>query len=686
MSVPPEGAVVIPDAVMSSLSTACKYCSEPENKQDRPSLVCGNCFSYVHINCLRRSSTPGDFACDVFFDFVCEDCSLTNREVFKRNRFPWVSVIYLTLHHLNIQSYGISNHGYFHYKTHICSFIDRYWQALFGSQIKQKKNWVGTIAGVLSVYNKLFFKSGSAVLGETGWWKLLHNFSPAVAAHILQEVSKDKPKVRPRNQPSIDKNLFLAKVTEMGYKDLINNESSLCMPPSDPVPCKKRRVDSDELSGVSSTSFYDQQDSDGRNELADEYVYDDQLNLLTHKDPYSDLEFKGFDFAPSNHLVPAQSDSSSIHSFQPYMMYDSDSHSRSGSEQETRKVFERPKKPIIEEKPIRRESLFSTELNSVDNPWEDPLPKSEPDLVEMTQYEEIQLLKKVDNLILRVKDPNKKGYLSRLRAKLALRRLKRHKHLPVFDLDKEVKILGGYVSEDPRTVVNSERVLDRFQRSYLIDNLSGTIASTNYGTLLLSDIEPTPYRSLYSGATLKPYIRRDGDSAPTWLKLTDELLRRTNRHVKDYEPPPRATIDYSYVRPQHIAAVNNLCAQFFWPGIDLTEALQYPEFSCVVTYKRLVIGCAFLVPDVSHNEAYISFVLTRPEWRNAKIATFMLYHLLQTCTGKDVTLHVSPTNPAIFLYQKFGFKVEELIQDFYEKYYDIDYKGCRHALFLRLVR
>lgn len=76
------------------------------------------------------------------------------------------------------------------------------------------------------------------------------------------------------------------------------------------------------------------------------------------------------------------------------------------------------------------------------------------------------------------------------------------------------------------------KYLKIFPLQYLIDNLSGTIASTNYGTLLLSDIEPTPYRSLYSGATLKPYIRRDGDSAPTWLKLTDELLRRTNRYTE----------------------------------------------------------------------------------------------------------------------------------------------------------
>ncbi|KAJ8735209.1 hypothetical protein PYW07_006829 [Mythimna separata] len=678
-----EGDVCLQEAAMG---TTCKYCNEPENKQERPGLICENCICFVHLSCLRRSGTPGDFACDVFFDFTCEDCSPSNKEIFTRNRFPWVNVIHLTLHHLNIQSYGISNHGYFHYKTHICSFIDRYWQSLFGAQTKQKKNWVGTIAGVLSVYNKLFFKSGSAVLGETGWWKLLHNFSPAVAAHIIQEIARDKPKVRPRNQLSIDKNLFIAKVTEMGYKDLITNESSSFSMGSDPIPCKKRRVDSDELSAVSSTSFYDQLDSDGRNEIGDESAFDDSMSLLTPKDSYSDLEFRGFDFTPTNRIMPVQSDSSSINSFQQSMLY-YDSDSRSGSEHDSRKiVFDRPKKQVVEEKPIRRESLFSSELNSVDTPWEDPLPKTQPDLVEMSQYEEIQLLKKVEGLIPKVREPNKKAYLCRLRAKLALRRLKRHKHLPIFDLDKEVKLLGGYVTEDPRVVINAERVLDRFQRSYLIDNLCGTIASTNYGTLLLSNIEPTAFRSLYSGATLKPYIRRDGDSAPTWLKLTDELLRRTNRHIKDYEPPPRATIDYSYVRPQHIAAVNNLCAQFFWPGIDLTEALQYPEFSCVVTYKKLVIGCAFLVPDVGHNEAYISFVLTRPEWRNAKIATFMLYHLLQTCTGKDVTLHVSPTNSAIFLYQKFGFKVEELIQDFYEKYYDIDFKGCRHALFLRLVR
>ena len=60
--------------------------------------------------------------------------------------------------------------------------------------------------------------------------------------------------------------------------------------------------------------------------------------------------------------------------------------------------------------------------------------------------------------------------------------------------------------------------------------------------------------------------------------------------------------------------------------------------------------------------------------------------LFQTCMGKDVTLHVSATNSAMLLYQKFGFKPEEFILDFYDKYYPADTQECKHAFFLRLRR
>lgn len=64
-------------------------------------------------------------------------------------------------------------------------------------------------------------------------------------------------------------------------------------------------------------------------------------------------------------------------------------------------------------------------------------------------------------------------------------------------------------------------------------------------------------------------------------------------------------------------------------GIDLSECLQYPDFSVVVLYKKVIIAFGFMVPDVKYNEAYISFLLVHPEWRRAGIATFMIYHLIQ---------------------------------------------------------
>lgn len=64
-------------------------------------------------------------------------------------------------------------------------------------------------------------------------------------------------------------------------------------------------------------------------------------------------------------------------------------------------------------------------------------------------------------------------------------------------------------------------------------------------------------------------------------------------------------------------------------GVDLSECLQYPDFSVVVLYKKVVVGFGFMVPDVKYNEAYISFLLVHPEWRRAGIGTFMIYHLIQ---------------------------------------------------------
>ncbi|GJJ77802.1 cysteine-rich protein 2-binding protein [Entomortierella parvispora] len=143
----------------------------------------------------------------------------------------------------------------------------------------------------------------------------------------------------------------------------------------------------------------------------------------------------------------------------------------------------------------------------------------------------------------------------------------------------------------------------------------------------------------------------------------------------------RAPIDYCFFRREHLVQVNDILCRRFWPGIDMTEALQYPEYSVVVLYKKLVVGCAFMTP-----EGYITYVAVSAGWEKAGIGQFMLYHLMQASNGRDITLHVSANNPAMIMYQKFGFKPEQFLINFYKEYLPPDSAMCHNAFFVRLRR
>eukprot|EP00842_Homolaphlyctis_polyrhiza_P001483 jgi/Hompol1/2335/HPOL_005301-RA len=94
----------------------------------------------------------------------------------------------------------------------------------------------------------------------------------------------------------------------------------------------------------------------------------------------------------------------------------------------------------------------------------------------------------------------------------------------------------------------------------------------------------------------------------------------------------------------HLQSVNELLSRAFWPGIDVSENLLYPDFSVVVLYKRLVIACAFMTP-----EGYITYITVAPGWQGSGIASMMLVHLVQKAQAAlhDLTLHVSANNPAM---------------------------------------
>ncbi|KAJ1945345.1 hypothetical protein FBU59_002333 [Linderina macrospora] len=207
--------------------------------------------------------------------------------------------------------------------------------------------------------------------------------------------------------------------------------------------------------------------------------------------------------------------------------------------------------------------------------------------------------------------------------------------------------------------------------------------------------------SPFHGRFLRPYIWRQSIDLPSAEAIDQRRSSRASlaalsvhrciktrahplfarMHLEGVVAPERESIDYVFLQRDHLPQVNALLCRTFWPGIDMSEALTYPEFSIVALYKRTVVGCAFLTPD-----AYLTYIAVAAGWEGAGIATFMIHHLTQTLPTKDVTLHVSATNLAMLLYQRFGFKPERFAVNFYKSYLPKESRQCPNAFFMRLRR
>ncbi|KAF7974114.1 hypothetical protein HWV62_13319 [Athelia sp. TMB] len=144
-------------------------------------------------------------------------------------------------------------------------------------------------------------------------------------------------------------------------------------------------------------------------------------------------------------------------------------------------------------------------------------------------------------------------------------------------------------------------------------------------------------------------------------------------------------IAYVTLQAHHLEQVHDLLERVFWAGIDVSDSLQnVPSKSTIIaTYKHLIVGVAILA---SPQEPYITYLAVRAGWEGAQIATCMLYHLIQLNPNRDITLHVSANNPAMLLYNRFGFKAEEFVAGFYEDYLDPQSRASKNAFRLRLRR
>ncbi|KAG2228719.1 hypothetical protein INT48_003861 [Thamnidium elegans] len=289
----------------------------------------------------------------------------------------------------------------------------------------------------------------------------------------------------------------------------------------------------------------------------------------------------------------------------------------------------------------------------------------------------------------------------RYKRKLAVRRLKRNLGIKLFDIDahiiqllrtpkhalepisKETTILPASNQEEEQSLDDQQQRLDKIT----FTPYTSSFASRLFGSIRQRETitRDEPWLSSWNGRKLRPFIRRDFQSKPNRMLLMGQIKACNGKPCKKGEKVdgvvPGESIDYVYFQKEHLAQVNLLLSRSFWEGIDVSESLLFPEFSIVALYKRHVIGCAFMTP-----EAYITYFAVDEGWGKASIGQFMLYHLFQTAISKDITLHVSANNNAMILYQKFGFKPEEFIVNFYDKYYPADSVYSKNAFFLRLRR
>ena len=97
-------------------------------------------------------------------------------------------------------------------------------------------------------------------------------------------------------------------------------------------------------------------------------------------------------------------------------------------------------------------------------------------------------------------------------------------------------------------------------------DVGSTFGATNFiSSRAGSHAQDQVISSPFTNRILKPYIRRDFGIRPLKLRLHEELLSKLGRKQKKKNAFP---IDFCYLQPCHVEAVNSMARNFFWSGID----------------------------------------------------------------------------------------------------------------------
>lgn len=224
-----------------------------------------------------------------------------------------------------------------------------------------------------------------------------------------------------------------------------------------------------------------------------------------------------------------------------------------------------------EVKYVCEKSLFKSKPTSEKYPWEADFAagqENDDDFVGdkcielISEYEEGEIYKRLEAIFEAEKNQSIEipPWIRRHYRKLCVRKMQRGLGLPVFNIDKFNK--RGIQINNQTT---PPAVLDRFH--HLIagsgDFSSGKKTDNTFMARLAGSSTYDLFISPHTERILHPFIYRNDTCVPPWVKLMCELQYEVNGTM-----PSRASIDFCYVRPQHIAAVNGLLQRMFWPGID----------------------------------------------------------------------------------------------------------------------
>ncbi|KAG1105418.1 hypothetical protein G6F39_000494 [Rhizopus arrhizus] len=633
--------------------------------EDKPMIRCIQCQQLFHGDCIHCLPKPLLFG-DNFGTFTCSICSDSGSEIYERKGLSWIIIVHLVIYNL-IKKAQVEDakkpdkekreHYYFRWKEDVCAFIDDYWGYLLPDK-QRSATWNNTIASVLSTHSTIFL-SGFEKFKQSAWWTL-HKIEPPTG--------EKKTKVVSRAKPNLKKPLKRSKKVEedQPVRKLRRTHES-----------KMKKEDLIDLSSLSELSSDEEAFSDSESTS--------QVTERKKTTPLTTTTTKTATPPPPS-SVPLR---------KPVLIVEEEEEEKEEEEREKEKKEEEKKDKsfdIVKNEPSVETPITTLPLVSLPNPSQ-----KVTQITLQSSQDEWFLLQKLEHATQKLPYP-----AVRYKRKLAVRRLKRNLGIKLFDLDHHVlqslrNTKHGLEPISQHTVippaVNQQDIhQNQPDGQQLLDKITFTPYASSFASRLFGSIRQRhvmtrdeAWLSSWNGRKLRPFIRRDFESKPSRMLLMASIKacggKPKKEGIKVSEAVKDESIDYVYFQKEHLVQVNQLLSRSFWEGIDVSESLLFPEYSIVALYKRHVIGCAFMTP-----EAYVTYIAVDPGWGNAGIGQFMLYHLFQTAISKDVTLHVSANNNAMLLYQKFGFKPEEFIVNFYDKYLPANSAYSKNAFYLRLRR